>query len=291
MRGGRVTCLVLLVVVANMHAGIGPASAAACTPPPPTCRGADCRVDGRLCGGGPGRPRIPIGEPGPTGARQKHPPVTIYVPTCPGNTPGGTGDLCEVATTSCPTPTDFRYWVYVQTWDADRKAYGEPVLRTAPPFVCAGPEEVAEADPRAAVLARVRAEWQTFGLPGSEVVVEPADDTLVGASTRFSTDSPQTLALPPKQILGLGVTLTITASGYRWDFGDGTGAETGPAGRQVEHVYRLAGPKQVSVRTYYTATFTVEGDDAVYPLQGTADVPGPAEDLAAREARTQLEDG
>ena len=111
------------------------------------------------------------------------------------------------------------------------------------------------------------------------------------AKTRFSTSSPATRSLPPKPIFGLDVTLTITASGYRWDFGDGTVRDTGPDGRQVEHVYRESGPKQVTLRTFYTATFTVEGDATVYPLQGTADVPGPAEEVVAREARTQLEGG
>ena len=137
----------------------------------------------------------------------------------------------------------------------------------------------------------MRAQWQTFGLPASQVVVEPAGDTLVGAKTRFSTGSPSTRSLPPKPIFGLDVTLTITASGYRWDFGDGTTRDAPADDPQVEHVYRTAGPKQVTLRTFYTATFTVEGDATVYPLQGTADVPGPEEQVVAREARTQLEGG
>lgn len=213
-----------------------------------------------------------------------------FAPTCPGNN-ATVGDLCVFATTSCPDPEDFRYWVYVATWNSAREAYGEPVLRTTPPFVCAGPAEVAEADPRAAILALVRADWQTFGLPGSTVVVEPAGDTLVGAKTRFSTTSPPTATLPPKPILGLAVTLSIEASGYRWDFGDGTTQDAAVGETRVEHVYREAGTKPVSLRTFYTATFTVEGDDTVHPLQGTADVPGPAEEVLAREARTQLEGG
>lgn len=240
------------------------------------------------CNNGP--PPSPPGDPGGA-TRSKHPPLLIYVPTCAGNGPGGGSDLCEVATTGCPDPEDFRYWVYVQTWEPARKAYGEPVRRLEPPFACAGPAEVAEVDPRSAVLALVRAQWQTFGLPGSTVVTEPAGDTLVGAKTRFSTSSPRTASLPPKPIFGLKVTLTIQASGYRWDFGDGTTRETSAASPQVEHVYRESGPKSVSLRTFYTATFTVEGDDTVYPLQGTAEVPGPAEEVVAREARTQLEGG
>ena len=123
------------------------------------------------------------------------------------------------------------------------------------------------------------------------MVKEPAGDTLVGARTRFSTSSPRALSLPPKPIFGLAVTLRIEVSGYRWDFGDGTTAEAPAGGAQVEHVYREAGEVSASLRTFYTATFTVEGDGTVYPLQGTADVPGDAVPVVAREARTQLEGG
>lgn len=256
-----------------------------CAPPPPICRGSKCKIDVTKCG--------PVEEPRlPTGPKSvaAHPPLLRFVPTCPGNN-ATVGDLCDFATTSCPDPEDFRYWVYETIWDPVREAYGEPVQRETPPFVCAGPTEVAEADPRAAVMAMVRADWRTFGLPGSTVVVQPAGDTLVGAKTRFSTDSPSATTLPPKPILGLAVTLSIEASGYRWDFGDGSTQDADVGEPRVEHVYREAGPRSVSLRTFYTATFTIEGDDTVYPLQGTADVPGPPVEVLAREARTQLEGG
>ena len=76
-----------------------------------------------------------------------------------------------------------------------------------------------------------------------------------------------------------------------WDFGDGTTLERAADGGRprAEHTYRAAGPMQVTLRTYYTATFTIEGSDVVYPLDGTADVPGEPTALTAREARTQLE--
>ena len=240
---GRLLGAVLLTLLAQ---AIGPqrASAAPCMPPPPGCIGDACQVGGVLCGESSPPPPRPPGDPAgstPSG----HADRVSYIPTCPGNRPG-TGDLCTRATTSCPLPTDFRYWVYVQTWNPAPQSYGEPVRRAQPPFVCAGPAEVAAQDPRAAVLAQVRAEWQTFGLPGSEVVVEPAGDTLVGAKTRFSTGSPRTRTLPPKPIFGLDVTLSIEASGYRWDFGDGTTRDSPTENPQVEHVYRESGPKQVS---------------------------------------------
>jgi len=157
------------------------------------------------------------------------------------------------------------------------------------------PEERASAgDPLAAVLEIVQSDWRSFGLPAATVVTAPRDQTLVGAATRLSTDAPLRATLPPKTILGYSVTLTVTATTYAWDFGDGSTLvlPASEAHRAVEHVYRVAGDVTVSLRTIYTATFSVAGTALVdEPLQGTADVPGPPTTLNAAEARTQLEAG
>ena len=140
-------------------------------------------------------------------------------------------------------------------------------------------------------MALVRSGWESFGLPGARVQTQPGEETLVGALTRFRTNTPSSRALPPRPILGLDVTLSIKATRYAWDFGDGTTSEV-PAGNgrpRAEHTYRAPGAMQVTLRTFYSATFTIEGSDTVYPLEGTADVPGEATPITAREARTQLE--
>jgi len=115
----------------------------------------------------------------------------------------------------------------------------------------------------------------------------------VGAATRFRTATPIEATLPPRAVFGFSVSLSITASRYVWNFGDGESLDVPAteANRNVTHTYRVGGAKTVTLRTFYTATFTISGDPTVNALDGTADVPGIPTTLAAREARTQLEAG
>ncbi len=189
-----------------------------------------------------------------------------------------------------------RFWVYVATWDAGSRAYGTPVLRTDPPHVCLGAQQAQQAqqvDPRLAVIERVRADWKTWKLPPAVVVAQPEDETLVQVPTRFRSTTPPRATLPPRPVLGMDVTLSITATRYGWDFGDGTRQTVVATDRapRTEHIYRQPGPHSVRLRTFYTATFTIAGDSTVYPLDGTADVPGRPTRMDAREARTELIDG
>ena len=137
----------------------------------------------------------------------------------------------------------------------------------------------------------MRAEWRSFGLPAASVRTQPGGETLVGATTRFTTRTPPTAILDPKPVLGRNVTLSIKATHYVWDFGDGTTSEVAASGTRptAAHTYHTAGAKDVRLRTYYAATFTIAGSPTLYPLEGTAEVPGLVTTLTAREARTQLE--
>ncbi len=216
------------------------------------------------------------------------------MPTCSGNgLPGERSDLCTGATETCDQPEQVRYWVYVQDWLIQQQRYGPPRLQRDPPYVCRGPQEVADrVDPRSAVAAQVRSAWKTFGLPRATVVTQPAGETLVNAATRLTTTTPPTATLPPKPVLGMSVTLRIKATGYLWDFGDGSTVRAAATGSKprVEHTYREPGRKDVRLRTLYSATFTIAGSPTVYPLQGTADVPGRPTQVVAREARSELVD-
>lgn len=170
-------------------------------------------------------------------------------------------------------------------------AYGPDTRITAPPTVCLGPQD-ARVDPRLAVIAQVQRDWRTFPVPPATISVLPASGTLAGAVTKFRSTSPLRQALAPRQVLGLPVTLTVTASRYIWDFGDGTTTSTGAGtASTAEHTYRVAGTLQVSLETLYSATFTIGDDPTTYPLDGLADVPGAPRPLPVREARTQLEAG
>ena len=212
--------------------------------------------------------------------------------TCAGNGSAAGEDIpCAAATETCPQPGDTRFWVYEQTWDPAAGAYGPFVRREQPQFVCLGPGQTAAVDPLIAVAAAVRAQWQTFELPGATVQTRPGGQTLVNVPTRFSSDSPSALTLPPRTVLGYQVTLSIQAAAYRWDFGDGTVQEARPGGATppgTEHTYRVAGQRTVDLLTTYTATFTIAGSPTVYPLTGTAVVPGIPAQLGVRESRTEL---
>jgi len=278
-----------LLALSTVGATAEPAAADLCPAPrPPGCHFAECEVGFVKCG--PKKPKEPRG--GGSTVHPGHPPILLYIPACSGNAPGGGDELCSASLRTCPRVDEVRFFVYARNWDGHD--YGAPVLRTVPATVCLAPEEAAaRADPTVAVAALVRAQWQSFGLPGARVQTQPGGETLVGAVTRFSTSTPSSTTLPPKPVLGLDVRLSIKASRYVWDFGDGTALEAAADGvpPRAEHTYRSAGPVAVTLRTYYTATFTIEGSDVVYPLDGTADVPGQPTPITAREARTQLEAG
>lgn len=276
----------VLTITAGQPAG------ALCAPPPSGCVAGECDVGLQDCGSGTdGGPGTPTGEPAQPG--NPRPPILNYVPACPGNTPDNeAAGSCGAALTTCPDG-GYRFFVYRGFWNPVSEAYGGWVRVAPPPSVCLSPEKAAAVDPLAGVLATVRSQWERFTLPGSVVVTRPAGQTLVGAVSLFSTPSSATVSLPPRDILGFSVTLKLTAVDYLWDFGDGTTVAASPAdgAPATEHVYRQAGPMAVTLRTSYTATFTVAGSDVVYPLDGTAVVPGAPTELVAREARTQLEAG
>ena len=266
---------------------------AACAPPPPGgCAGIACSVSLGECSSADTGVEAKQETRALRPARKQRPPLLQYVPTCEGNSAESSPDgTCAVAASACPRQQDTRYWVYVREWQGT--SYGEPQLRQQPLYVCLGPGDVRDVDPRLQVIERVRRDWRDFGLPGAMVVTQPRGETLVNAATRFRTTTPPTATLPPRPVLGMDVTLRIKATRYAWDFGDGTVQEADAEGGKprAEHTYRDPGVKRVRLRTFYSATFTIAGDATVYPLEGTADVPGRATRVTAREARTELIDG
>ena len=280
----------LLLVSTATIAATGPVGSRA------RCLGKECQVslsdtaDLRIDSTTPASGRT--GELGAGAAAR--PPKLTYVPSCfGGGSEQSTDTPCNAAAQPCPEPSDTRFWVYIQAWSATRGAYGPPVLRTEPPYTCLGPAEVAEVNATSAVVAQVRKDWKTFGLPPAVVVTQPKGETLVNVATRFTTTTPLTARLPPRPVLGMDVTLRIKAERYEWDFGDGTVQKADAEGGKprAEHTYRDPGVKRVRLRAFYSATFTIAGDATVYPLEGTADVPGRATRVTAREARTELIDG
>lgn len=187
-----------------------------------------------------------------------------------------------------------QFWVFRQVWQADQvpPGYGPWVQDLVPPAVCLNPgeQEAVQVDPRVQVAAVVRRDWRTFGLPPGVVQVRPQGQTLVGAPTKFSTDTPPSSVLR-RTVLGLPVTLTVQARSYTWTFGDGTTARESATGAlpATEHVFARTGAVAATLTIVYGGSFTIGDDPAVYDVEGTATIPGPEEPLGVRQARTQLE--
>lgn len=285
--------LVLLCALAIILPGQHVARADPCPkPPPPGCKGASCRIALSACA--PARGGV---TPDASGASRtqgnSHPPVLSYVAACEANTAENSDFLCSAATESCPEARATRYWIFERTWQGSTGAYSPP--RRRPGTSCLAPEQLAEGvNPLLALEAAVRSDWKNFRLPAASVTTQPGGETLAGARTRLRTDAPLQVDLPPRMILGHRVILSISARRYVWSFGDGDTA-TVPAtdsGRLAEHTYHGSGGRQITLRTFYTASFTALGTDLVnVALDGEADVPGSPTTIGIREARTQLEAG
>lgn len=148
-------------------------------------------------------------------------------------------------------------------------------------------------DPTVAVVATVRRDFQSFPLERAVVTTMPVGQSLVNATTLFVTSADGRDEVR-KTILGLPVVVSAVAQTYTWRFGDGLSVTRPADGRppqQEQHVYRSPGAVTASLEITYGGTFTVGSSPVVYDVQGTAVIPGPAQPLVLREARSQLEDG
>ena len=199
-------------------------------------------------------------------------------PACLAN--GPTDDaLCMGATMACTAPA-IRYRVYV------RNAGGPWTLVDT---ICLGPDQrpASVADVGQVVRDRV----ETF-LPDAAPSFQPAEGGLVNLPTIFAAGEPGSITTAPFDVLGFTVVVTAKAR-WTWAFDDGiTQSFEKPGGAypndDVSFTYRDSGTRNVSVTTYWDATFTVDGD-------GPFQVPGPEISKTAgpisvpvREAKAEL---
>ncbi len=158
--------------------------------------------------------------------------------------------------------------------------------------VCLGPGQrpASVADVGRAVRERV-----VNLLPDAAPSFQPAQGGLVNLPTIFAAGEPATIETDTFDVLGFDVTVTATAR-WEWAFDRGVvKGFTSPGGtypdQSVAHTYEDTGPRQVSVTTYWQASFTVNGD-------GPFPVPGPelsktsaAIQVPVRQARAVLVGG
>lgn len=199
-------------------------------------------------------------------------------PACLAN--GPTDDaLCMGATMACTAPA-IRYRVYV------RRAGGPWTLVDT---ICLGPDQKPASVADVGQVVRDRVE--TF-LPDAAPSFQPAEGGLVNLPTIFAAGEPGSITTEPFDVLGFTVIITAKAR-WTWAFGDGiTQSFEKPGGAypndDVSFTYRDSGTRNVSVTTYWDATFTVDGD-------GPFQVPGPEISKTAgpisvpvREAKAEL---
>lgn len=179
-------------------------------------------------------------------------------PACQAKDPSEDA-VCQSAATACAAPA-VQYRVYM------RRA-GEPW--TLIDTVCLGPTQRPASVADVGAIVRERVESL---LPNADPSFQPVDGGLVNLPTLFASGEPDSIRTDPFDVLGFTVVVTATAR-WEWRFDEGVSQSFDKPGGQypnddVSFTYRDAGTRDVSVTTYWDATFTVDGD-------GPFQVPGP----------------
>jgi hypothetical protein len=179
-------------------------------------------------------------------------------PLCMQNGPGD-DSMCLGATIGCPDPA-VRFRVYLRHGTGPWQMVG---------VVCLGPGQRPRsvADVGEAVRERV-----VSLLPDADPSFQPVSGGIVNLPTLFAAGEPESMTTQPFDVLGFTVVVTATA---RWEWSFDRGVTEGfdrPGGaypnQDVAYTYEDTGSRQVSVTTYWKATFTIDGE-------GPFAVPGP----------------
>lgn len=203
-------------------------------------------------------------------------------PACLQNGPTDNA-LCLGALDSCADPSAVRYRVYMRV---------PPGPWQLIDTVCLGPGEkpASVAD----VGERVREVVVNY-LPDASPSFQPAQGGVVNLPTIFAAGEPAEIRTEAFDVLGFEVVVTATAR-WEWTFDERvTKGFDEPGGAYpddaVSWTYEASGPREVTLTTFWKASFTVNGD-------GPFAVPGPeisktAGPLAVpvREARSVLVGG
>jgi hypothetical protein len=202
-------------------------------------------------------------------------------PACMTNDPMSDA-LCQNAVTSCTDPA-IMFRVYM------RHAGGPWQLIDT---VCLGANQrpASVADVGALVRERV-----VNYLPDAAPSFQPAQGGLVNLPTIFAAGEPGSIRTEAFDILGFSVVVTAKAR-WEWRFDDGvTKPFTAPGGAypndDVSYTYPDAGDRDVSVTTYWRASFTIDGDGPFQvPGAEISKTAGPIA-VPVREARSELVGG
>ncbi len=202
------------------------------------------------------------------------------VPACLVNGPDDNSVMCMGAVSTCTDPAAIRYRVYM------RQGNGPWVIQGT---VCLGPDErpATVADVGQAIRTRV-----VNYLPDASPSFQPRAGGIVNLPTVFSAGEPQTIRTDPFDVLGFTVVVTAKAR-WEWAFDEGVVQEFAKPGgaypdMSVAYTYADPGGRQVTVTTYWRASFTVNGEGPFQvPGAELSKTAGPIA-VPVREARSEL---
>jgi hypothetical protein len=202
------------------------------------------------------------------------------VPACLVNGPEDSGVLCMGAVSTCTDPAAIRYRVYMRQGDGPWVIQGT---------VCLGPDDrpATVADVGQAIRTRV-----VNYLPDASPSFQPRAGGIVNLPTVFSAGEPQTIRTDPFDVLGFTVVVTAKAR-WEWAFDEGVVQEFAVPGgaypdMSVAYTYADPGGRQVTVTTYWRASFTVNGEGPFQvPGAELSKTAGPIA-VPVREARSEL---
>lgn len=212
----------------------------------------------------------------------------VRIPSCDGNGFRGydpaTGaelwddhDVCP-RFTSCPDGGN--------RWDVYLRRPGESWYARAGD-VCLRPGDAIVSGAELAAAVRRRFE---DAVPTNRFAIQPPGPQVVNVPAIFYVEE-QPVAFPPHAVAGITVQIHPSVA-YYWRYAADGGFEgpTGPGApypdHDVSHAYRTAGPRQVTLRAVWTATFTAFGQTFEVPGQVVRET---TRTVDVREARARLE--
>jgi len=181
---------------------------------------------------------------------------------CPGGEPGPGGPRGG--------GSDSYYWIDLGTWPLGCRnsqgqwtAYQEWQLVSAsgvytgdPVRICPGDFEPQDPPPPEQV-------WREVPLPTPVVNVNPSIAGITQLPAWFWVSGTGGTVSATADLAGWKVTASATAVSYKWDFGDGTSANSGLAGDEEHpsavHTYQEMGTYYVALTVEYQGSYTVSG--------------------------------
>ena len=191
---------------------------------------------------------------------------------------------CRGALTGCSGPDEVQYRVYM------RRDASSPWQLVD--VVCLG---AGERPPSVADVGQVVRERVVNLLPDADPSFQPSEGGLVNLPTIFAAGEPRSIETEAFDVLGFQVVVTATAR-WEWTFDRGVTEEFAEPGGtypddSVSYTYARTGTRDVSVTTYWKASFTVNGEGPfAVPGPEISKTAGPIE-VPVREARSVLVGG